>query len=167
MFHVLLTGIKFMKQYLLYSAIVTFSIFIGSQITEGVILVPYWQSLSSSAFYNFYSDFGPLIGAFYTVLTIAAALVPVVLAIYSKRINYRAFKFAVGSSVFAILFIAAFYVYFKGANELFYQSAFSESELKAELVTWSYWHWGRIVVEVISLTFLILSIGEIQKEGRT
>lgn len=151
-----------MKQILRYSSIVIFSIFIGSQITEGILLVPYWQSLSSADFYTYYNKFGPSIGQFYTILTIVAASIPIILSIYCRRINSNAFKFALISSFFAILFISSFYIYFKSANELFYQAAFSDIELKEELVTWSYWHWGRIILEFISLVFLIISVNKIQ-----
>jgi len=151
-----------MKQFLLYFSIVIFSIFIGSQITEGVLLVPYWQSLSSTDFYAYYNEFGPAIGQFYTVLTIVAALIPIFLSIYFRLKNPKAFKLALISSFFAILFVSSFYIYFKDANELFYQATLSDIELKNELVTWSYWHWGRIVIEFVSLVFLILSLCKIQ-----
>lgn len=153
-----------MKQFLLYLSIVIFSIFIGSQITEGVLLVPYWQSLSSAEFYAYYSEFGPSIGRFYTVLTIISALIPIFLAIYCRRMNGDAFKFALISSFFAILFVASFYLYFKGTNELFYQAALSDSALKDELVRWSYWHWGRIIIEFVALIFLIRSLMKVQNQ---
>ena len=151
-----------MKQFLLFFSVTIFSIFIGSQITEGVLLVPYWQSLSSINFYSYYSEFGPLIGQFYTVLTIIAALIPIVVSIYCKSINSNALKFALISSFFAILFVSSFYVYFKDTNELFYQAALNDVELKNELVIWSYWHWGGIIIECLSLVFLILTLIKIQ-----
>jgi len=40
---------------------------------------------------------------------------------------------------------------------LFYHSALDEVSLKNELVTWSKWHRGRIVLEVLSLLFLIFA----------
>jgi len=146
-----------MKQFLLYFSIATFSIFIGSQITEGILLVPYWKSLSPSNFYSYYKQFGPLIGQFYTILTIVAALIPFLISIYCKRINSSALSLALSSSFFAILFIACFYIYFKGTNELFYQASLSDIELKKELIIWNYWHWSRIVLEFIALFFLILT----------
>ena len=154
-----------MKQFLLYSSIAIFSIFIGSQITEAILLVPYWKSLSTHDFQAYYKQFGPSIGQFYTILTIVAALIPVSMAIYCKRINSNALKLALSSTFFAILFIACFYVYFKGTNELFYQAALSDVELKRELIIWNYWHWGRIVLELISLIFLILTSIKIQKNN--
>ncbi|WP_424961779.1 hypothetical protein [Ekhidna sp.] len=156
-----------MKRSLLYSSIAIFSIFIGSQITEGVLLVPYWKSLPSSDFYSYYNQFGPSIGRFYTILTIIAALIPVSVSIYCVRINSNALKPALSSSFFALLFIACFYIYFKGANESFYQAALTDAELKRELVTWNYWHWGRVILECVSLIFLISSLIKIDKNNTT
>jgi len=154
-----------MKQFLLYSSVAIFSIFIGSQVTEGVLLIPYWQTLSSTDFYSYYNEFGPSIGRFYTVLTIMAALIPIALSFYCKKINSDAFKLALSSSFFAILFVSFFYIYFKETNDLFYQAALSDAALKNELVTYSYWHWGRILIEFISLIFLILSLTKIQNKN--
>ena len=84
----------FSKQFLLVFSVAIFAVFIGSQITEGVILVPYWQSLSTKEFYIYYNNFGPKIGLFYTVLTIIAALIPIVISVYCKSINSKAFKFS-------------------------------------------------------------------------
>ena len=147
-----------------YFLVTLFSIFIGSQITEGIILVPYWQSLSADNFYAYYNEFGPEIGRFYTILTIMAALIPITVSIYFKLNNSSAFTYAAISSVFALLFIAFFYIYFKGTNELFYQAALSEVDLEKELITWSYWHWGRIVLECLSLIFLIIAFTDYNKK---
>lgn len=146
-----------MKHFFEYLATTIFAIFIGSQITEGALLVPHWQSLSAEDFYSYYNQFGPKIGKFYTIITILAAIIPLVYAIYYRKIKAKSFKFAFISALLAILFVSSFYLYFKGTNELFYQGAFSEEDLKKELVTWSYWHWSRILVEIMSLVFLNLA----------
>lgn len=152
-----------MKQIWLLLSVAVFSVFIGSQITEGALLVPYWQSLSASDFYSYYNEFGPSIAKFYSLLTITSALIPIVLAIYCKVIGSEGLKFALVSSFFAVLFVSFFFVYFKSANELFYQSAFDEAGLKEELMVWSKWHWSRVVVEGVSLLFLILAIVQLQR----
>lgn len=154
-----------MKNIILYISIAFFSIFVGSQIAEGVLLVPYWQSLSPTDFYAYYQEFGPSIARFYTILTILAALIPVFLSVYCRIFHPKAFKFAVGAAIFAALFIATFYIYFKGVNEVFIQGSFSDLELKNELITWSTWHWGRIGIEILSLLFLILAIRSIHQEN--
>ncbi len=144
----------------MYLLVAVFGIFIGSQITEAILLVPYWQSLSAADFYSYYNEFGPGIGRYYTILTIIAALIPVGISVYLARTKTPGIGFAITSVAFAALFVACFYVYFKGTNELFYQSAYSPTELKNELVTWSTWHWGRIVLEGFSLLFLVLAINK-------
>jgi hypothetical protein len=146
-----------MKNQLNYFLIAVFSIFLGSQITEAVLLVPYWQSLSADEFYTYYQKFGPSINRFYTVLTIIALVIPIGLSTYYYRSKSPGFRFSLMSSLFAILFVACFYIYFKGTNELFYQSVFDQADLQRELINWSRWHWGRIVLETLSLLFLILA----------
>ena len=149
-----------MKPFLLYILVAIFSVFIGSQITEGVLLLPYWQSLSSNEFYFYYSNFGHLIGGFYTFLTIIAAIIPIIVFIYCKLTKSKGATFALISSVFAILFVASFYLYFKDANTLFFNATLNDIDLKKELITWGFWHWGRIVLECFSLLFLILTFNQ-------
>lgn len=152
-----------MHKFLSYFSIVVFSIFIGSQITEGVLLVPYWQSLSSADFYYYYNQFGSSIDSFYRVLTITAALIPIGLSIYCWFTKSNALIFALCSALFAILFVSFFFLYFKDTNQMFYQAAFSDTELEREFVLFSYWHWGRVVFECISLLFLILSFNKLKE----
>lgn len=149
-----------MKKQFMYFLVAVFAIFLGSQITEAVLLVPYWQSLSATDFYSYYQAFGPTIGRFYTILTIIAAVIPIGLSVYMVRTKAPGSRLALISAVLAVLFVACFYVYFKGTNELFYQSAFSATELKSELITWSQWHWGRVGLECFSLLFLILALAK-------
>ncbi len=153
-----------MKPVLLYILVAIFAIFLGSQITEGFLLLPYWKSLTANEFYKYYSNFGHTIGRFYKVLTIIAILIPLFITVYCKAIRSKGFNFALLSTFFAILFLASFYIYFKGTNELFFQSAFNENELKNELINWGYWHWGRVITECISLLFLVLSFTKIEEK---
>ena len=140
-----------------YLLVAIFSIFLGSQITEGIILVPYWQSLSAQEFYNYYQEFGPLLGQFYTPLTIIAALIPIILSIVCFIKKSSALPYFLVSTCFSLMFIACFYLYFKGANELFYQAAFQEENLRQELIIWSKWHWTRVGLEFLALLFLIFA----------
>ncbi len=145
--------------------IAVFAIFIGSQITEGALLVPYWQSLSASEFYAYYADFGPMIGRFYTILTIIAALISIAVAVLFATKKYEGSRYAILSAVCAILFVLSFYVYFKGTNARFYEMDFSDADLSKELITWSTWHWGRIVVEIMSLIFLMMAFAKSTVKG--
>jgi hypothetical protein len=94
------------------------------------------------------------------VLTIIAALTPIGFTAYHFQTKSSSLRFSLISALFAILFISCFYIYFKGTNELFYRSFFNDNDLKTELVTWAKWHWGRIVLESLSLLFLILAVAK-------
>lgn len=152
------SSVSSMKDQLNFYLIALFAIFLGSQITEAVLLVPYWQSLSASEFYSYYQDFGLVINRFYTVLTIVALIIPIALSAYYYRSKSSGLSHGLASAFFAILFVACFYIYFKGTNALFFQSALSEADLKTELITWASWHWGRVALESLSLVFLISAV---------
>ena len=135
-----------------------FAIFLGSQITEGFLLVPYWRSLPKTEFYNYYAAFGPTISTFYSLLTIVAVLIPISISIYCYFKKSLALNYAIVSSIFALLIIVIFYVYFKGVNQQFYEAILNTNQLKSVLQTWEYLHWTRVFLEIVSLIFLIKSV---------
>lgn len=153
-----------MNRFLAFILIAIFSIFLGSQITEGVLLVTYWKSLPTKEFYDYYVVFGPLISSFYTFLTIISVLIPFGSSIYCYyKKKFDTLKYSVLSTIFAFLIIIIFYSYFKGTNQLFYTRAFDTNELKSVLNTWENWHWLRVLFEVLSLIFLILTLSLLKK----
>ena len=153
-----------MNRILFFFFIAVFSIFLGSQITEGVLLIPYWKKLSKTEFYDYYSKCGPTIGKFYSVLTIIATLIPISISIYCFSNKLRALKYAVASSFFAFLVIVLFYVYFKDINHQFYGNSFNSNQLKSVLETWEYLHWLRVLLEILSLIFLILTLNMLSQK---
>ncbi|MEE9364497.1 MAG: hypothetical protein V3U92_18000 [Cellulophaga sp.] len=153
-----------MNRILGYFFIAVFSIFFGSQITEGCLLVPYWKTLSTAEFHEYYSQFGLIIGRFYTILTIIAALIPICISIYCFYKKSRALTFSLISTFFTFSCIALFYIYFKDTNQQFSDANFNASQLKSELEIWEYWHWGRVILEFLALIFLILSSNILAKK---
>lgn len=147
-----------------FFCVAVFSIFLGSQITEGFLLVPYWKTLSMTEFYEYYSQFGPIIGRFYTILTIIAALIPISITVYCIYKKSRALTYSLISTFFTFLCIALFYVYFKDTNQQFYEATFNASQLKSELEIWGYWHWFRVLVEFLALLFLTLTFTILSKK---
>lgn len=135
-----------------------FSIFLGSQITEGCLLVPYWKTLATAEFYEYYAHFGPTIGKFYTVLTILAALIPFFTSSYCLYTKSYALGYSLIATFLAVMFVASFYVYFKDANQQFYNATLTTTQLQSELIIWEYWHWARVLAELLSLIFLILTL---------
>lgn len=153
-----------MNRILLFLSVAIFSIFLGSQITEGVLLAPYWKSLSTTEFYEYYSKFGPIIGRFYSILTIIAVVIPFSFSIYCYFKKSHALKYSILSSFFAFLVIAMFFIYFKGANQEFLAGILDTIELQSALDNWQFWHWVRVLFEFISLIFLILTLTNLNQK---
>lgn len=147
-----------MNRVLAFLLIAVFATFLGSQITEGALLLPYWKTLPANEFFGYYSEFGPAIGQFYTILTIIAAVIPVFLGIYCFVKKSPALKYSLVSILFSVTFVAFFYIYFKDANQQFLDAALNPDQLKAELRIWGNWHWVRVFVEFLALVFLILTL---------
>ncbi len=156
-----------MNRILYFIAIVIYSIFLGSQITEGYLLVPFWKTLSTTEFYAYYAENGPIIAKFYSVLTVLASMIPLSISLYCLYIKSKAIKYALASTVFALLVIAIFYGYFKDVNEEFYSSTFSANELINVLKTWSHWHFARVIFIMISLFMLVLSLHKLMTEQKS
>jgi len=146
-----------MNRILLLSLISFFGIFVGSQITEGFLLAPYWKTLPKAEFYEYYAKFGPAINNYYRMLTISAVLIPISISIYCFFKKTSALKYSLVSTFFSLLILSLFFIYFKDANQQFYQANLNSSQLKLELETWECYHWLRVLFESISLIFLILT----------
>jgi len=155
-----------MKRIISILLISIFGIFVGSQITEGFLFVPYWKSLSPAEFYEYYATFGPAIGRFYTILTIIAVLIPISISIYCLLRKSPALKYSIISTFFALLILGLFYIYFKDVNQQFYDSAFDADQLRSELDTWGNWHWLKVLFEFMSLIFLCLAFNVLGDKKR-
>ncbi len=140
--------------------IAIFAIFVGAQLVEGCLMVPHWKSMPPDDFYAYYGSFGPGIGQFYTILTVIAGLVAIGIAVQQWRSKSKGRYWASAAAILMIICIAMFYVYFKGANELFYAGELSPDALSAELNTWSTWHNIRVVLEFLALGFLCMAVSK-------
>lgn len=127
-------------------------IFLGTQIAEAALIVPYWKGLSADVFFVFYKIYGKKIHQFYAPLTIAATILPIATLAYSLFDKSKADLLMWLMTVFAVLFFATFFLYFKETNISFTERSISNEALPKELITWGKWHWGRIVCEAIAFS---------------
>lgn len=137
----------------------TLGIFVGAQIAEAVLLVPFWKTLSPNDFFELHKVHGKKIYQFFAPLTIAATLLPLVTVgvnIMCKSENQLLFTL-MGCST--MLFFSTYFMYFKKANKSFLERSLSDEALPIELTRWGNWHWGRIYFECIAFgcSLLLLS----------
>ena len=127
-------------------------IFLGAQITEGVLFVPYWKDLPPKDFFEFYKRYGKKIHQFFAPLTILATFLPLLSLVYGFFMNIPDKISLVITVVFAVLFFSTYYLYFKHTNKKFAEASIPDNELAAELTRWGNWHWGRTACELIAFT---------------
>lgn len=133
-------------------------IFLGAQIAEGVLFVPYWKALSPKDFFELHQTYGKKIYHFFAPLTIIATLLPLLTLAYGLFTNIHSQLSLILMGVFTALFFSTYFLYFKKANKGFAESSISYKHLPAELNKWGNWHWGRIVFEFIAFICSILTL---------
>lgn len=131
-------------------------IFLGAQICEGVLFVPYWKSMQPKDFFEMHKIFGKKIYQFFAPLTIVATLIPVNTAVNAMLNMTNGFIFSLLMGIFTLVFFSTFYLYFKKANKSFAEGNLSDAALAIELNRWGNWHWGRIVFEFLAFICSLL-----------
>ncbi|MDW3646397.1 MAG: hypothetical protein R8P61_05030 [Bacteroidia bacterium] len=137
--------------YLLILSTGILGIFLGAQITEAVLFVPYWKSLDPDDFFELHKTYGKKIHQFFAPLTIAATLIPLATVGYQmiKQDDHLLLWGVMGLATVA--FFSTYFLYFKKANQSFADRSLSNEALPRELNKWGNWHWGRIFFEILAL----------------
>lgn len=131
-------------------------IFLGAQIAEALLIVPYWKSLTANQFYTFYKRYGDDIHRFFAPLTIGATILPILLFGIGIQTSDKRLDLLIALICCVALFFSTYFVFFKKANERFKTEDIEPSQLPKALKIWGRWHWLRICFEC--LAFLILLI---------
>ena len=135
---------------LLLLSCVLLGIFLGAQITEAVLLVPYWKTMEANDFFELHQTYGKKIHQFFAPLTIAATIIPIMSAGYIALFQGKGMILLVLMGFSVLAFFSTFFLYFKEANRSFADRSLSNDNLLAELIRWERWHWGRIVFEFVA-----------------
>lgn len=135
-------------------------IFLGAQIAEAVLFVPYWKALAPEEFFEFHKTYGAKIHKFFAPLTIAATLLPLCTVGYNLILtnNNKVLFLLMGISTIAFFF--TYFLYFKKANNGFAERSISNENLPQELVRWGNWHWGRICFEAIAFVCALVLLSK-------
>jgi hypothetical protein len=133
-------------------------IFLGAQIAEGALFVPYWKRLPAEEFFELHQTYGKKIHQFFAPLTILATLLPVSTVVYGVFINIPNPLALILMGFSTVLFFSTYFLYFKAANNQFAEASISHEDLAIALNRWGNWHWGRIVFEFIAFVCAIISL---------
>ncbi len=133
-------------------------LFVGSMLTEAMILVPYWRSMEPSVFLQLHGTLGPQLYRYFAPLTIAATVIPLVTAVACRLTGQENRGFALGTAGLMLGILGIYFFYFKAANESFKTGSVGIDGLAAELRRWAAWHGLRTVISSIAfgLSLMVL-----------
>ena len=125
-------------------------IFLGTQLAEAALIVPYWKGLSPDEFFAFYKIYGKNLHDFYSPLTIAATILPLITLVLSLSKKHRIDPLMWIMVMFTLMFFSTFFLYFKESNISFTERTITNEILPHKLAEWANWHWGRISCETVA-----------------
>lgn len=143
---------SFLCDVLLQVSAALLGVFAGAMLTEGMVLVPYWRSLSPAAFFAWYAANDRRLLRFFGQLTSATALLVVAAAVLAVWTGHPAAANAVVSAALMIAVVSSFALYFKRANQSFAAASIDPAAVATELARWAAWHWVRTALSFIALS---------------
>ena len=126
----------------------------GSLLLEGLVLVPFWKKLKPHEFFSFHPIFGKQLFRYFAPLTVLAVIFPVISAFWSAGSNIG-LNISAGTSLILLSF---FPIYFKGANEAFFNGQVSAEELPQRLAQWGKVHALRMAVSVAAFGSALVGV---------
>jgi hypothetical protein len=145
-----------------YLSAAALGIFVGAQLTEGLVLVPYWRALPPEQFFRWYAENDQRLLGFFGPLTTVTALLAIAAAMVTW---WEAAPGRLAASIAALVMIAivaSFFVYFEHANKSFAEAGIASSAVAAELARWSGWHWSRTVLAAVAFAAALLALRRAQ-----
>lgn len=115
-------------------------VFLGAQLAEAVLILPYWKGMLPDDFFDFYKKYGSSLHKFYSPLTIIATVLPFTTFIYAFVNGYQVGLLMWGMLLFSLSFFSSYFVFFKSANTSFEERAFEDNMLPIKLRIWGNWH---------------------------
>jgi hypothetical protein len=132
-------------------------IFLGAQIAEAFLIVPYWKKLQPDKFFDFYKTNSSRLNKFFSPLTILATASTLIAVINLLIFQSSEQTILIMIGISTLIYFSTYFIYFKKANRRFVNQTIAHNDLSVELVKWEKWHWGRIIFESIAF-ILSLSI---------
>lgn len=156
------TTINVVSDFTRFLSVAFWGLFAGAMLTEGLVLVPYWRSLTPSEFFLWYKAndkrllgfFGPLT-SLTVIFAVAAALVSLWQGHPSKWITLLA-------AIISLVVISTFFLYFQKANVSFATASLRVDDVAAELTRWAKWHWWRTILSLVALVLSMLSLWQVR-----
>jgi small-conductance mechanosensitive channel len=153
-----LEGAQAMIEVLTALATVVLGLFAGSLLTEALLLVPYFRSLSFAEFNRSHGAFGPRLFRYYAPLTISATLAPLAAAAATLLDFPRVNVFSWISAGLVLVILGTYVFYFRAANLAFVERRLDETALAKELARWAGVHTFRTALAICAFIASVLAV---------
>lgn len=130
----------------------------GAMLTEAVIIVPFWLSLSPKDFFDWYAKNQAALVNYYSPLEIWSTILSLVTSILLITTKQKGKWSMVIATVLSILVIATFFIFFKEANSAFNARSIEDAKFILAVTTWGNWQWLRVGLGVGAFFFALVSI---------
>lgn len=134
------------------------ALFVGALLTEAVVLVPMWRSLSTQEFFVLHAAHAHRLYGFFAPLTATATCLAVVAAVASVTAGHSGSLAAVVAAILALVILSTYFLYFRRANASFAEASIKPEDLPEELARWASWHWFRTAIGLVALASALLSL---------
>ena len=133
-------------------------VFLGANLTEGAVLVPYWRALAPDQFFAWYAANDQRLMDFFAPLTTVTALLAIAAALVSAWQGHGGRWPAAVAAILALVVVSTFFIYFQRANASFSAASISAADLPAELAQWAAWHWLRTILSGVAFAAALWSV---------
>ncbi len=132
----------------------------GAMLTEAVVLVQFWHSLSPSEFLKWFAENeAALVPFFGSLQTGSVILILATTALFWFQ-DHRGKYLSALSTLLVVAVIIIFFLYFQKANASFVTASVALDDVKNELSRWAFWQWIRTALGIGAFASAISAISQ-------
>ena len=120
----------------------------GAMLTEAIVFVQFWQSLSPVEFIKWFAENEPQLARFFGSLQITSAILILATTVLFWFKGRRGKYLSALSALLAFAVIITFFLYFQKANANFVTATIALEDVKNELSRWAFWQWIRTALGI-------------------
>ena len=144
---------------LLLLSVAALGVFLGANIAEAALLVPFWREQEAPAFFAWYAANDKRLIGFFAPLTTACAVVVLAATAVAFVADHPGRWAALAAAVLVAAAAAMFPLYFRDANARFSAASVPAAELPAALASWGALHNVRVAIVAVALLAALAAAG--------
>jgi hypothetical protein len=147
-----------MTTVLTFLAAAMLGVVVGALLTEALVLLPFWRSLTARSFFEWYRGHGDLLLRFFGPLEVLAALLVAFAAAAAWIRDGHAPPYLLTAALLCIVVLVMFPLYFRAANASFTAGSVEPDRLADELRRWGRWHWSRVCMAAVAFAAALFAM---------